>query len=33
MPGLTQDDLRILSAYARQENRELYWNYLAHKER
>ncbi|MFB9037536.1 XVIPCD domain-containing protein [Xanthomonas arboricola] len=32
MPGLTQDDLRILSAYARQENRELYWNYLAHKD-
>ncbi|WP_115559370.1 XVIPCD domain-containing protein [Xanthomonas dyei] len=32
MPGLTQDDLRILSAYAREENRELYWNYLAHKE-
>lgn len=31
MPELTQDDLRILSAYARRENRELYWNYLAHK--
>ncbi|MDC8748369.1 hypothetical protein NY751_20365 [Xanthomonas campestris] len=32
MPGLTQDDLRILSSYAREENRELYWNYLAHKD-
>ncbi|CAD0359115.1 hypothetical protein LYZ86_04510 [Xanthomonas hortorum pv. cynarae] len=32
MPELTQDDLRILSAYAREENRELYWNYLAHKD-
>lgn len=32
MPGLTQQDLRILGHYAHDGNRELYWNYLAQKE-
>ena len=32
MPGLTQQDLDILQFYAKEGNRELYWNYLAQKE-
>jgi hypothetical protein len=32
MSGLTQQDVRILTHYARAGNRELYWNYLAQKE-
>lgn len=32
MSGLTRQDLRILEYYAGEENRELYWNYLAQKE-
>ncbi len=29
MGGLTQKDIRILTAYADSGNRELYWNYLS----
>ncbi len=29
MSGLTEHDLRILGSYARDGNRELYWNYLS----
>lgn len=29
MSGMNQQDMRILSHYAREGNRELYWNYLA----
>lgn len=29
MSGLTDKDIRILSSYAKEGNRELYWNYLA----
>lgn len=32
MPGLTQQDIIVLSAYAEGKNRELYFNYLAQKE-
>lgn len=32
MSGLTEQDLHILEHYAREGNRELYWNYLAQKE-
>lgn len=32
MAGLDQNDMRILEAYARERNRELYFNYLAQKE-
>lgn len=32
MSGLTQNDIKVLDFYARQGNRVLYWNYLAHKE-
>lgn len=32
MAGLTQKDLNILAVYADQDNRELYFNYLAQKE-
>ncbi|WP_294994924.1 XVIPCD domain-containing protein [uncultured Stenotrophomonas sp.] len=32
MSGLTRNDLDILTAYAEAGNRELYFNYLAHKE-
>lgn len=32
MSGLTEQDFTILSHYAREGNRELYWNYLAQKE-
>ncbi|TDK27197.1 hypothetical protein E2F46_03035 [Luteimonas aestuarii] len=31
MNGLTERDLRILGRYAKDGNRELYWNYLAHQ--
>lgn len=30
MNGLTKENLYILDFYQRTENRELYWNYLAH---
>lgn len=29
MSGLTDKDIRVLSSYAKEGNRELYWNYLA----
>jgi len=29
MSGLTPKDIEVLSFYAKQGNRELYWNYLA----
>lgn len=29
MSGLTQKDIRILSHYAEEGNRELYWNYIS----
>jgi len=29
MSGLTQQDINVLQFYSRNENRELYWNYLA----
>jgi hypothetical protein len=32
MAGLNRQDLDILRHYSDQQNRELYWNYLAHKE-
>lgn len=32
MAGLDEQDMTVLANYARQGNRELYWNYLAHKE-
>ncbi len=32
MAGLDQKDIDILRHYADEENRELYWNYLAHKQ-
>lgn len=32
MPGLNQKDIDVLAHYAAEKNRELYWNYLAHKE-
>lgn len=32
MHQLTKEDLEILKHYAKEGNRELYWNYLAHKE-
>lgn len=32
MKGLDQNDMRILEFYAREKNRELYFNYLAQKE-
>lgn len=32
MTGLDQNDMRILEFYAREKNRELYFNYLAQKE-
>lgn len=32
MQGLKESALTILSAYANKGNRELYWNYLAHKQ-
>ncbi|WP_237649946.1 XVIPCD domain-containing protein [Xanthomonas translucens] len=32
MAGITQDDIKVLRHYADDGNRELYWNYLAHKQ-
>lgn len=29
MTGLTEKDIRVLTSYAREGNRELYWNYLS----
>ena len=31
MSGLNKQDIEILTSYAKNNNRELYWNYLAHK--